>query len=291
MGEVGERLDKVQERLGGVEQRLGSVETGLKEVREEVGGLRGEVGGLRGEVGGLRGEVGGLRGEVGELRHEVNGFRILGEKNAEDIKKVAEVQLHHGEKLDEITKALEPLARIDAFVTAVAHEHERRITALEDHTGIPKADRIVSRYRSAFLDYDPRQCARSPPESPSSRCPSALNARARHRGADLVRSAVITGATLINPNRRSRSELGHRDRLAPGSPQVGPAAGHQPPAGAEIIDARGKFVMPGLADMHNHLDDGGINLQQNRVANLGRLLAAGSLRCSIQTSAKEISRS
>ena len=25
------------------------------------------------------------------------------------------------------------------------------------------------------------------------------------------------------------------------------------PAGAEVIDGRGKFVIPGLADMHNHL--------------------------------------
>jgi len=122
MPEVGERLDKVEERLGGVEQRLGSVETGLKEVREEVGGLRREVG--------------GLRGEVGEFRQEVNGFRILGEKNAEDIKKIAEVQTHHGKKLEEIGTALEPIARIDAFVLAVAHEHEERIKALEMHTGL-----------------------------------------------------------------------------------------------------------------------------------------------------------
>ena len=25
------------------------------------------------------------------------------------------------------------------------------------------------------------------------------------------------------------------------------------PAGAEVVDGRGKFVIPGLADMHNHL--------------------------------------
>ena len=34
---------------------------------------------------------------------------------------------------------------------------------------------------------------------------------------------------------------------------VGPAAGVAVPAGARIIDARGKAVMPGLADMHVHL--------------------------------------
>ena len=76
--------------------------------------------------------------EVGELRLELNELRLVWERQAQDIKKIAEVQVHHGKKLDKITEALEPLARIDAFVTAVAHEHERRITALEDHTGIPK---------------------------------------------------------------------------------------------------------------------------------------------------------
>ena len=138
MPEIGERLDKVEGRLGDVEQRLGSVETGLKEVRDEVGSLGDEVRSLGDEVGGLGDEVGSLGDEVGGLRREVNGLRVLGEKNAEDIKKIAEVQGLHGKRLDDIAKALEPLARIDAFVTAVAHEHERRITALEDHTGIRK---------------------------------------------------------------------------------------------------------------------------------------------------------
>ena len=112
----------VVERLDGVERRLTSVEKGLSDLREEVGGLRGEVGGLRGEVGGLRGEV--------------QKLRILGEKNESEIKRVAEVQVQHGGKLDEIAKALEPLARLDAFVQLVAGEHERRISDLEKHTGI-----------------------------------------------------------------------------------------------------------------------------------------------------------
>ena len=122
MPEIGERLDKVEERLGGVEQRVGSVETALKEVRDEVGGLRGEVGGLRGEVGGLRGEV--------------NQLRILGEKNTEDIGRVAEVQAHHGTKLDDIARALEPLAETRDFIRRIAPNHEVRIEELEKHTGI-----------------------------------------------------------------------------------------------------------------------------------------------------------
>ena len=97
------------ERMNKVEQRLEDVATGLKEVRTEVADLRTEVGGLRTEVDGLRTEVGSLR--------------VLGEANAEDIRKVAEVQVHHGQKLEEIARALEPLAELHAFISVVAPEH------------------------------------------------------------------------------------------------------------------------------------------------------------------------
>ena len=121
-----------------VEQGLGDVTRGLQEVREhvgelrtEVGGLRTEVGELRTEVGELRTEVGELRTEVGELRTEVNTVRVLGEANADDIRKVAEVQVHHGQKLDEIAQALAPLADLHAFIRVVVPDHERRLRALE----------------------------------------------------------------------------------------------------------------------------------------------------------------
>ena len=97
----GERLDDVERPVMSVEQRLEAVEIGLKELRVEVGGLR-----------------------------------ILEEKHAEDIGKVAEVQSHHGKKLEEISAALAPLAQIGHFIARVAHVHEERITALEKHTGI-----------------------------------------------------------------------------------------------------------------------------------------------------------
>jgi imidazolonepropionase-like amidohydrolase len=88
---------------------------------------------------------------------------------------------------------------------------------------------------------------------------------------------VIIGATLINPAGDpvpntiitiERARIRSVVQLARGNASTGAGSG-------QIIDATGKFVMPGLADMHNHLEDGGINFQQNRVANLGRLLAAG----------------
>ena len=108
MSAVEERLDKVVERLGSVEERLGSVE----------------------------GRLGSVEQSVQDLRGDVQKLRVLGEENASEIKKVAEVQAHHGKKLDEITRALEPLAAIDAFVKSVAHDHEHRIKALEERARI-----------------------------------------------------------------------------------------------------------------------------------------------------------
>lgn len=116
----------VEERLDKVEERLGSVEKGVNQ-------LRGEVGELRGEVGGLRGEVDGLRGKVDGLGNEVQKLRVLGVQTASELKLVAEVQ---DARLDEITKALEPLARIDHFVKSVADDHEYRIRELEKRPGV-----------------------------------------------------------------------------------------------------------------------------------------------------------
>jgi len=86
---------------------------------------------------------------------------------------------------------------------------------------------------------------------------------------------VIAGATLINPT--PAAPVSNAVIVITGSriTQVGTAASVKPPAGAQVIDATGKFVIPGLADMHNHLEDGGINQRQNRLGNLGRLLAVG----------------
>jgi imidazolonepropionase-like amidohydrolase len=47
------------------------------------------------------------------------------------------------------------------------------------------------------------------------------------------------------------------------------------PAGAGIIDGRGKFVIPGLMDMHHHLLSGSFPPRPNPLPNLGRVLAVG----------------
>jgi archaellum component FlaC len=101
---VEERLDKVEERLGSVEGRLGSVEERL----------------------------GSVESGVNELRGDVQKLRVLGEQTASDLKLVSEVQGHHSARLAEITKALEPLARIDNFIKLVADDHEFRIQATRE---------------------------------------------------------------------------------------------------------------------------------------------------------------
>ena len=94
---------------------------------------------------------------------------------------------------------------------------------------------------------------------------------------------VVTGATLISPT--SAAPIPNSVIVISGSRivsvgQVPPKAGATGggPAGAEVIDATGKFVMPGLADMHNHLGAGSMSLgpaRENYAGNLGRLLAGG----------------
>ena len=68
-----------------------------------------------------------------------------------------------------------------------------------------------------------------------------------------TRPLAITGATLIDgtgrPPLANATVVIDGDRIA----RVGPTAEGPPPDGAEIIDGRGRFVIPGLTDMHVHV--------------------------------------
>src|SRR3954470_16976716 len=82
---------------------------------------------------------------------------------------------------------------------------------------------------------------------------------------------VITGATLIGSTGSTPIADGvivlEGGRMA----RVGPKAATTIPANATVIDARGKFVIPGLADMHNHVQSGSFRAQQNTNINLAVL--------------------
>ena len=97
-----------------------------------------------------------LEAELQSLERTVEKLRILEEENARTLKLIAEghgatLDLHsakldshsakldsHSRKLDQIIGALAPLEQIRDFVERVSDEHERRLTALEKHTAIPR---------------------------------------------------------------------------------------------------------------------------------------------------------
>jgi len=72
-------------------------------------------------------------------------------------------------------------------------------------------------------------------------------------GSGSPRPIAITGATLIDGTGRppvaNATVVIDGDRFS----RVGPATETPPPEGAQIIDARGRFLIPGLVDMHVHV--------------------------------------
>jgi imidazolonepropionase-like amidohydrolase len=94
-------------------------------------------------------------------------------------------------------------------------------------------------------------------------------------GAQNDRIKAITGVTLIDGT--TRAPLQNAVVVIDGTriSQVGASASVQVPANATVIDGRGKFVIPGLADMHHHLQSGSTRPQQNLPSNLRRMLVVG----------------
>jgi imidazolonepropionase-like amidohydrolase len=91
--------------------------------------------------------------------------------------------------------------------------------------------------------------------------------------------AVISGATVIDGT--GRNPIGDTVIVIEGNriKQVGARNRIQLPKNAETIDAHGKFVIPGLADMHQHLENGfflrGQGGPQDAKQNLAQMLAWG----------------
>jgi hypothetical protein len=93
--------------------------------------------------------LGAVEKELTSLGTEVTKLRVLEEENARTIKLIEEghgAKLDslngrldsHGRKLDMLITALAPLQQIRDFIERVADDHERRITALEEHTNLRK---------------------------------------------------------------------------------------------------------------------------------------------------------
>jgi imidazolonepropionase-like amidohydrolase len=86
---------------------------------------------------------------------------------------------------------------------------------------------------------------------------------------------IITGATVIDGT--SRPAMPDAAIVIDGAriSQVGARGAVVAPAGATVIDGQGKFVIPGLADMHHHLGSGGLRPIPNPRLVLRRMLAVG----------------
>ncbi len=84
-------------------------------------------------------------------------------------------------------------------------------------------------------------------------CPINISAQAPAASPDVV---AFVGATVV-PMDRERLLENHTVIVSGGRiTAVGPAASVRVPDGATRVDARGKFLMPGLSDMHGHLVPG-----------------------------------
>lgn len=100
-----------------------------------------------------------------------------------------------------------------------------------------------------------------------------LSTLASHIRAQEIKA--ITGATLVDG--AGRAPVKDAVIIIEGAriKQTGAKSKIKIPKEATVIDARGKFVVPGLADMHNHLLDGTLSRRPQALPNARRLLAFG----------------
>ena len=124
MADTIERLDRIEQALATSNEQLGEVRTRLDKHDERFDQIDERFDRIDDRF--KKGDA-----RFDSLASDVQKLRILGEKNADAIKLIAEVQARHGEKLDEIATAIEPLKGLRDVVQQVAGNHERRITALE----------------------------------------------------------------------------------------------------------------------------------------------------------------
>jgi archaellum component FlaC len=121
MPDVNERLDRVEEGLTKLGQRMDEQFAKVDERFAQVDERFAKVDERFAKI--------DERFEA--LTSEVRQLRVLGEENSSQIKLIAEVQVHHGEKLDQLVRDIEPLKVLPGLFTQIAQNHERRITALE----------------------------------------------------------------------------------------------------------------------------------------------------------------
>ncbi|MBP1729004.1 MAG: dihydroorotase, multifunctional complex type, partial [Deltaproteobacteria bacterium] len=84
-------------------------------------------------------------------------------------------------------------------------------------------------------------------------------------------SLLIKGGRVIDPSQKIDATL---DLLVENGRVKELGKGLAVPAGCEVLDATGKYVVPGLIDMHVHLRDPGLEYKEDIVSGT-RAAAAG----------------
>ena len=121
MPDVGERLEKVEQGLTELSQRVDERFDEVTQRLDKIDRRLDKVDGRFDKV----------DGRFGEVDQRFTQLQVLIEGGASQIKLVAEVQGHHGETLQRLNDAVEPLKALQPVFEQVAKDHERRITALE----------------------------------------------------------------------------------------------------------------------------------------------------------------
>jgi archaellum component FlaC len=134
LGEIRARLDQGDNRFGQMDQRFGKIDERFVKIDERFAKIDERFNQVDERFNQVDERFEAMDERIDSLASDVHKLRVLEEVNSGQIKVIAEVQSRHGEKLDELVKAVEPLHDLRDFVKRVAGDHERRITALEKKT-------------------------------------------------------------------------------------------------------------------------------------------------------------
>ena len=131
------------DRMTRFEKRLDAVGADVGVLKGDVQVLKDDVQVLKGDVRVLKDDVRVLKDDVGVVKNEVGRLRVLYEDHETKIDAIVEAQTHHARQLEqhgtllrEIKQKLVPLGDLHDFVRRIAEEHEGRLSALENHTGL-----------------------------------------------------------------------------------------------------------------------------------------------------------
>lgn len=135
MPDIDERFDRVEHRIDRLSERIDEQSARMEQQLAQVDQRFAQVDQRFAQVDERFAQVdqrfAQVDGRFDALTAEVQKLHVLWEENSAQIKLVAEVQARHGQVLQQLVDAVEPLRVFPDLFKQVAQDHERRITALE----------------------------------------------------------------------------------------------------------------------------------------------------------------